>query len=166
MEAGDVVDVLDALEARGLKVWVDGGWGVDALLGEETRPHDDVDLVVELLALPVVVEALAELGFVVAEDHAPVRVVLRTADGRQADLHPVTFDQEGTGWQVGAAVDGSDCPYPAEGFERGRILDRAVPCLGPALQIEHHRGYEPRPRDRVDMAHLARRFDLSLPEGY
>jgi lincosamide nucleotidyltransferase A/C/D/E len=163
VEAGDVVDVLDALAARGLRVWLDGGWGVDALLGEETRAHDDVDLVVELAALAEVEEVLGELGFRVAEDHAPVRVVLRAADGRQADLHPVTFDQEGTGWQVGAAADGSDCPYPADGFDSGRILDRPVPCLGPALQIEHHRGYRPRRRDRVD---LARRFGLSLPEGY
>jgi lincosamide nucleotidyltransferase A/C/D/E len=166
VEAGDVIDVLDALAARGLKVWVDGGWGVDALLGEQTRPHDDVDLVVELVALPVVVEAFAGLGFRVAEDHAPVRVVLRAVDGRQADLHPVTFDDQGTGWQVGASADGSDCPYPAGGFDRGRILDRAVPCLGAALQVEHHRGYEPRHRDRVDMAQLARRFGLSLPEAY
>jgi lincosamide nucleotidyltransferase A/C/D/E len=161
-----VLAVLAVLEAKGLRIWLDGGWGVDALLGEQTRSHEDVDLVVELAALADVVETLGGLGFAMAEDHAPVRVVLRAGDGRQADLHPVTFDDEGTGWQVGAAADGSDCPYPAEGFDRGWILDRAVPCLGAALQIQHHRGYEPRQRDRVDLAHLARRFGLSLPEDY
>ena len=166
MEAGDVVDVLDALEASGLKVWLDGGWGVDTLLGEQTRPHDDVDLVVEVVALPGVLEALGGLGFSLAEDYSPVRVVLRAADGRRADLHPVTFDEERTGWQVGGSADGSDCPYPAQGFDQGRILDRIVPCLGPELQVEHHRGYEPRDRDRVDMANLTRRFILSPPEGY
>jgi lincosamide nucleotidyltransferase A/C/D/E len=166
VEADEVLSVLDALGREGLKVWLDGGWGVDALLGEETRPHGDVDLVVELAALPRVLQTLETVGFRLAEDHAPVRVVLQTLDGRQADLHPVVFDDEGTGWQRGASPDGSDCPYPAAGFGHGRILGRSVPCLGPELQLEHHSGYRPRDRDRADMALLARRFSLSLPSSY
>ena len=163
LPAAEVLRVLEALQAADLRVWLDGGWGVDALLGEETRPHDDVDLVVELGALPEVLDALGTLGYAVHEDRSPVRVVLRSADGRQADLHPVTFDEDGTGWQTGASADGSDCPYPAGGFGEGRILGRPVPCLSPELQVEHHGGYAPREHDRTDMAHLARRFGLSLP---
>ena len=37
MPAGEVVAVLDAMAARAVDVWVDGGWGVDALLGRQTR---------------------------------------------------------------------------------------------------------------------------------
>jgi lincosamide nucleotidyltransferase A/C/D/E len=162
VRAVDVLGVLDALQAKGLRVWLDGGWGVDALLGEETRGHEDLDLVVEFEALTDVMAALSALGFHLAQDNSPVRLVLRTPDGRQADLHPVTFAQDGTAWQRGASPDGSDCPYPAWGFGHGRILDRPVPCLTAELQLEHHRGYEPRERDRVDMAHLGRRFGLSL----
>jgi hypothetical protein len=33
MTATDVLEVLGRLEAAGLAVWVDGGWGVDALVG-------------------------------------------------------------------------------------------------------------------------------------
>ncbi len=113
VEAQDVLSLLDLLQRGGLKVWLDGGWGVDALLGQETRPHGDVDLVVELVALPLVLPTLETVGFRLAEDHGPVRVVLRAMDGRQADLHPVVFDDDGTGWQRGASPDGSDCPYPA-----------------------------------------------------
>jgi lincosamide nucleotidyltransferase A/C/D/E len=36
----DVLGVLDRLDAAGIEWWVDGGWGIDALLGEETRPHE------------------------------------------------------------------------------------------------------------------------------
>jgi lincosamide nucleotidyltransferase A/C/D/E len=121
----DVLNVVGELQARSLRVWVDGGWGVDALLGEVTRSHDDVDLVVELQALPEVCECLSSLEFSVSEDLSPVRVVLRSPDGRQIDLHPVTFADDGTGWQVGASPDGSDCPYPPEGFAVGQILHRA-----------------------------------------
>jgi lincosamide nucleotidyltransferase A/C/D/E len=147
-------------------VWIDGGWGVDALLGEVTRFHDDVDLVVELGTLPEVYEGLFCLGLSVSEDLSPVRVVLRSPDGRQVDLHPVTFAEDGTGWQVGASPDGSDCPYPPEGFATGQILETFVPCLSAELQLEHHSGYTPRDRDRGDMARLASRFGLDLPSSY
>ena len=120
--------------------------------------HDDVDLVVELMALPEVYQCLSPLGLSVSEDHAPVRVVLRSPDGRQVDLHPVTFDEDGTGWQVGASPDGSDCPYPPVGFASGEILGNAAPCLSAELQLEHHRGYTPRDRDRRDAVLLASRF--------
>jgi hypothetical protein len=39
LDASDVVVVLDQLERAGLVVWLDGGWGVDALLGYRGRPH-------------------------------------------------------------------------------------------------------------------------------
>ena len=45
-----VLEVVQALERAHLAVWIDGGWGVDAVLGTQTRDHHDVDLVVELSA--------------------------------------------------------------------------------------------------------------------
>ena len=166
MQPEEVLWIIDRLGERGLRVWLDGGWGVDALLGEVTRSHEDVDLVIELLALSDVIEALESLGLSVSENLAPVRVVLTSADGRRADLHPVTFVEDGTGWQSGASPDGSDCPYPPEGFTEGHILDIVVPCISPELQLEHHSGYEPRNRDRQDMALLSGRFGLTLPDRY
>jgi lincosamide nucleotidyltransferase A/C/D/E len=166
MQPPEVLSVLDVIFARGLRVWLDGGWGVDALLGEVTRHHEDVDLVVELEVISDVLESLETLGYSVTEDHSPVRVVLQSPDGRQVDLHPVTFDADGTGWQLGASSDGSDCPYPVWGFGHGQVLGREVPCLTPELQLEHHRGYEPRDRDRLDMARLESRFGLTLPDPY
>lgn len=166
MRAEAVVDVLDALRAVGLRAWLDGGWGIDALLGEQTREHEDVDIVVALGRVEDVVAALMPLGFVLSEDYLPTRVIFRSADGRHVDIHPVTFDVEGTGWQRGAAPDGSDAAYPADGFCEGLVLGRVVPCLTPELQMEHHRGYEPRDRDRADLARLADRFGVALPSGY
>jgi len=45
----------------------------------------------------------------------------------------------------------------------GQIADQSVPCLGPAVQIDHHSGYVPRPHDLEDMLRLTARFDLQLP---
>jgi lincosamide nucleotidyltransferase A/C/D/E len=46
MEEDDVLSVARCLEAAGLEFWFDGGWGVDAVLGRQTREHGDLDLVV------------------------------------------------------------------------------------------------------------------------
>jgi lincosamide nucleotidyltransferase A/C/D/E len=43
----DVIDVLDALEAESVHHWVAGGWGVDILVGSQTRAHRDLDLAVD-----------------------------------------------------------------------------------------------------------------------
>ena len=32
MEAVDVLDLYNALQKLGVEIWIDGGWGVDALL--------------------------------------------------------------------------------------------------------------------------------------
>src|SRR5512133_3229816 len=44
MTCEDAIEVLAALDAGGIDYWVDGGWGIDALVGEQTRIHHDLDL--------------------------------------------------------------------------------------------------------------------------
>ena len=39
----DVIELYNALNQVQISIWIDGGWGVDALLGEQTRAHKDVD---------------------------------------------------------------------------------------------------------------------------
>jgi lincosamide nucleotidyltransferase A/C/D/E len=162
----DVRTVVEAAHRAGLTIWLDGGWGIDALLGCENREHDDLDVVVETSDIGAFQTALAGHGYTVAEDHLPTRLVLRTKDGRQVDVHPVTFDAAGTGWQAGALPDGSDCPYPSQSFTTGAIEGIVVGCLTPDLQVEHHRGYEPTSKDRHDMNLLARAFGIDLPDSY
>ncbi len=41
----DVISISQLLEADGIQVWLTGGWGIDALLGEQTRPHKDLDVI-------------------------------------------------------------------------------------------------------------------------
>ncbi len=40
----DLFEVLDMIEQLGIRYWLDGGWGVDALVGRQTREHRDVDI--------------------------------------------------------------------------------------------------------------------------
>jgi lincosamide nucleotidyltransferase A/C/D/E len=166
MSSHRVVVLLDVVAAAGVRAWLDGGWGVDALLGDQHREHDDLDLVVPLEQVGEVRAALRPWGFSVAEDRLPTRLVLRTADGEQVDLHPVTFDSNGRGSQSQAAPDGTDCVYPAEQFTHGVVGGRTVACVGPLTQLAHHSGYRPTPRDVDDMRRLTSQFGLATPAGY
>lgn len=165
MGTDDVREVLTCLEASGIAVWLDGGWGVDALLGEQTRPHDDLDIVMAMAQLGAAQDALRVLGFVLMVDELPTRCVLRDAGDRRIDVHPVAFDAEGGGLQ--RQPDGSDFRYPPEGLAgTGTIAGRPVRCLTPELQLRCHLAYEPDADDRHDMRLLCARFGLVLPEIY
>ena len=47
MNSGDVVDLYRTIKQLGVELWINGGWDVDALLGEQTRPHKDLDITIQ-----------------------------------------------------------------------------------------------------------------------
>jgi lincosamide nucleotidyltransferase A/C/D/E len=156
MSADDVLALLDTLSSRNVVAWLDGGWGVDALLGEQTREHDDVDLVLNRSDLGAVLALLDAEGFAVERDWLPTAIALRDADARAVDLHPVDPTEDGGGDQV--LTEGS---YHYGPPVTGLIEGRGVPCCSVETQVEIHQGFEPDANDRADMAHLAKRFGIS-----
>ena len=64
MDASTVRRFVPQLEQAGIPVWLDGGWGIDALLGRETRPHHDLDLIVRVSDVLKVLDVLQPAGFV------------------------------------------------------------------------------------------------------
>lgn len=154
MEHAEVHRVLDALAAAGSRAWVAGGWGVDALVGRQTRPHRDLDLALDATGEAAALGALAPLGYAVETDWRPVRVELAAPGGRWVDLHPVSFDARGGGTQAG--LDGVTFDYPAGCFVTGTIGGRVVGCLSAAQQVAFYTGYPPRAVDLADLALLGR----------
>jgi lincosamide nucleotidyltransferase A/C/D/E len=164
MDAQEVLDVLDALDAAGVRAGVTGGWGIDALLRRQTRPHGDVDLGVPSDAVDTAIEALRLLGYGIVADERPARIVLEGSTGK-VDLHPIVILPSGAGVQTG--FDGQTFEYPPGSLEaEGEIGGRSVRCGTPGLQVTFHRGYEPRDHDRLDMAALAEAFGLTLEPPY
>lgn len=164
MNGAEVVRVLDALEAVGIPAGISGGWGIDALLRRETRPHGDLDLGVGAEDVDRAIEVMRPLGYAVTLDERPARVVLHSDVG-QVDLHPIVWDASGAGVQTGLAGELFD--YPAGSLDaEGLIAGRTVRCATPDLQLAFHAHYEPRDHDRRDMAALADEFGLSLPPSY
>jgi lincosamide nucleotidyltransferase A/C/D/E len=164
MAAADVLAVVRALEADGIAVWLDGGWGVDALLEQETREHDDLDVVLELAHARQVAESLRRLGYELVAGGAPKSFVLVDSDGRQVDVHPVTFDAEGGG--VYQMDDGKTWVYPAQGFTgRGTVAGERVRCLSPEVQVRVHAGYELTDKDYRELWLLRERFGVEPPDS-
>ena len=165
LDASDVLVVLDQLDREGLVVWLDGGWGVDALVGRHSRPHQDLDLVIARHDCAAAQAALAGLGFqpdLAAVPGWPAQLLLADAGGRRVDLHVVVFDGHGNGWQeLGGGAWGA---YPAEGLTGvGVVGGRQVRCLTPQLQVRHHLGYALDASDHHDLALLAERFGVAVP---
>ncbi|NUT38935.1 MAG: amino acid transporter [Thermoactinospora sp.] len=155
-ETAEVLRVLALLRAAGCQVWVGGGWGVDALLGRVTRDHGDLDLMHRSEQEPAVMETLGGIGYREVFDIVPgrpARFVMRGEAGHEIDLHPLTFQADGSALQP-ADDAGGTFRYPADCFVEGAVHGARVPCLSAAQQRHFHSGYEPRERDLLDMAAL------------
>lgn len=161
MTESDVLTVLDGLIHAGVDVWIAGGWAVDAVVGEPTRRHRDLDLAVRSDRLDTATEVLGREAYAITLDLRPVRVVMEAPGGRSVDLHPVTFDATGFGRQVGD--EGRVYEYLPDGFGTGRIGGRSVPCLTAEQLVRFHLGYEPQDHDRMDMATLRDRLGVVVP---
>jgi lincosamide nucleotidyltransferase A/C/D/E len=159
VDAEDVVEVVAFLEGLGVEVWLDGGWGVDALLGRQTRPHGDLDVVVPLGDVTRVQAALLRRGYLLVRGGAPLSFKMADGGGRQVDVHSVSFNRSGEG--LFEMENGDEWLCPAAGFEGvGEVFGRGVTCLSPDARVQRlwRSGYE---LDQVhidDLTALSERF--------
>jgi lincosamide nucleotidyltransferase A/C/D/E len=155
MEAGDVLLLYRAFDDAGAPVWVMGGWGVDALLGKQTRQHHDLDVLIEVAHLERLRLCLVALGFALAytwddevwwvrDDHwssnleQPTAFVYRHDDGREVDVHVIRMTEHGEVQMLWNA------PYAfqSRGLRgAGSIAGHAVRCLSLETQLRAHTGY-------------------------
>ena len=136
----------------GVRFWLAGGWGVDALAGRQTRPHRDLDLLVDARDEEPTLQVLGDLGYAVETDWRPIRVELVRPGSGWVDAHPVVFDADGNGVQAGP--DGTEFRYPAATFTTGRLGGIVVGCVSAAAQRTAHAGHASRPQDQHDLAVL------------
>lgn len=148
------------LQRRGVRLWLMGGWGVDALLGRQTREHHDVDVLVEAESLEPFVRRLDALGYALAyvwDDETwwvgerPTAFVHAHPDGREVDVHTVRV----TGGEV-ETLGTLPYAFTAEGL-RGRGVVGGVPvnCLTAEMQRAAHTGYDLPPHHEADLRLLA-----------
>jgi lincosamide nucleotidyltransferase A/C/D/E len=156
-----VLALMDALAAAGVSSWVAGGWGVDALIGHQTRRHYDLDLVVSDTRgnIERMERVLSRAGFRpgVREFNPGLAMPLRHAwqddNGYTVEVMPVTFGKP---------------PFSGESlFTGGALSGHTVPCLSVRLQAVLHKGYEARAVDLADMEALRTRGNQAewVPPG-
>lgn len=165
LTASDAVEIIGLLESAGVTVWVDGGWGVDALLDEQTRSHADLDIDVPATDLPALHRVLAAHGFVhtPAPDDRPWNFVMTDGRGRALDVHVLRMDRAGNGWY--GPPDDQWLGWPAEDLTAvGTIAGRTVRCPSARWQMDSHDGYAVDADDRADLRALCDHFGLPLPD--
>jgi len=126
--AKDVVELYKCLVQNNIKIWLDGGWGVDALLGQQTRLHSDLDIIIESRHLELLSKILKSRGYkeIPRDDSSSWNFILADAFGHEVDIHVVDFDVHGHGI-YGPKERG--VYYPAAAFVgKGNILDLQVNC--------------------------------------
>lgn len=149
----EVLRVLDRLDEAGCRYWLEGGWGVDALLGAPTRSHRDLDIDLHADDEVLTLTLLHGLGYAIETDWRPNRVELVAPDRGWVDLHPLQVNPDGSARQ--AALGEGFHEFPAAYFTTGALHQRPVPCVSLEAQLAFHTGYDHRPSDHHDLALLA-----------
>jgi lincosamide nucleotidyltransferase A/C/D/E len=163
--ASHVLRILGILHGADVETWVAGGWGIDALLGAESREHRDLDVLIPHSETIASYETLRGAGFRLTTDRFPTRFEMIDGAGSVVDVHPIRL-LEGGGAEL-ELTDGRSWTYEASSLDgHGVIGDEPVRCLSVEEQVRTHVGYEPTAVDIGDMRRLAQRFGLDLPEPY
>src|SRR6266542_5091018 len=99
MTSTDVIDFYTTLENLGIEMWVDGGWGVDALLGKQKRPHKDLDIAIQQKDVPKLRALLEVRGYkeIKLEEAQPWNFVLGDDKDHEIDVHVILFDDKRNG---------------------------------------------------------------------
>jgi lincosamide nucleotidyltransferase A/C/D/E len=155
MPAELVIELVQALRTRGADPCVGGGWAVDALVGRQTRRHDDLDLWLPAADLDPAIAGFAALGIdrlLPWGGDRPWNFVLHDGGSRRVDLHLYEVLSDGS-LHYGSVVSGHR--FPAAALQgAGAIGGHQVRCDAAEWSLRWHTGYRPREVDRHDIALL------------
>lgn len=161
MKAKDALELYLLFVENNIETWVDGGWGVDALLGKQTRKHSDLDIAIWHKDVTKLRQLLEARGYtdVSRDDTWECNFVLGDKHGRQVDIHTFTLDKNGKN-VFGLAYQGIHL-----GGE-GRISGRKVKTINPKSLVKFHTGYEIDEEDYEDTLALCKKFGIAQPKEH
>ncbi len=150
MSAARVREIYQLLTGEGVRCWIVGGWGIDALLGRETRKHKDLDVLLVSHEHMRAWQLLHRAGFSLCyrweenEDVAwggpggmtlPTAYVLTDGEGGQVDIH-VLRDDLSPMWIT-------DREFEAGALDASGTIDGlTVACMSAPMQRIAHTGYD------------------------
>jgi lincosamide nucleotidyltransferase A/C/D/E len=168
MTTEDVIKLYSNFEKHGIKIWLDGGWAVDALLGKQMRTHKDLDIVLEQKDAPKAREFLEGQGYkdVPRDDTSPWNFLMGDDKGREVDFHAIVFDEKGNGL-YGPPEKG--VMFPAESLTgEGKIEGTRVRCISAEYMVKFMAPWLQKHGNKYSEAILAlcQKFSISLPSEY
>lgn len=158
MPAETVVELYNLFEDNGVQIWVDGGWGVDSLLEEQTREHADLDIALDHAHESKMRELLSERGYKVVMTNDKTEWNYMLGDGQhEIDVHIFGFDEAGNNTY--------GTKYPKESLTgTGTINGQPVRTIDPKWMVQFHTRYELSEADRHDVKALCEKFGIELHE--
>jgi lincosamide nucleotidyltransferase A/C/D/E len=140
--------------------------GVDALLSKQTRPHPDLDILIQWKDVPQFRALLEGEGYreIKLEIARPENFVLGDAGGHEVDVHVIDVDGEGN-----VVYRHSDSAEIFPGIlltGRGSIEGRTVRCITPEWQVKWHTGYKLGECDYRDVPALCDKFGIEYPPEF
>ena len=176
ISAEEVICIYQRLSNRGIQLWVIGGWGIDALLGEQTRPHKDLDVLMLVDDVVRTRQFLRSDGYSLKElwsencwttdaqrNKVATAFVLRDAEGHELDAHAMRLDNEGNGipaWTVDEGIIFTQ--QDLDGV--GTIAGLTVRCITPEAQMRFHVDYALPEKHQRDLDRLHERFGVAYPD--
>jgi lincosamide nucleotidyltransferase A/C/D/E len=110
MTAEDLIFLYRLFTINTIRTWIIGGWGIDALFGEQTRTHKDLDILVLVDDVARFQNLLEQEGFHFAylwEENRFVQdsqgnetataFVWQADSGREIDVHAMGLNDQGDG---------------------------------------------------------------------
>lgn len=129
MTSIEVIDIYNKLEKLGIKIWIDGGWSVDALLGEQTREHLDLDIAINQKDVASFIDFLKNENYKEVRRDSEHNLVFGDSLGREIDMHAFITDAEEN--VVGGIM------YPTQSLTGSGILDgHNVRCISPEYMVQ------------------------------
>lgn len=161
MEAEDVIAMVTLLNKYHIEVIVDGGWGVDALLGRQTRSHADLDIAIDHENVPKIRRILKLHGYhdIPRDDSHEYNFVMGDENGHILDIHTYHFDESGN------LVKGLDYPFDSLNG-KGMVGGSPVRCITLDWMVKFHSGYQLDENDYRDVKALCEQFGIPLPPEF
>jgi hypothetical protein len=160
------VEVQEWLHSLSVPWWIAGGWALDLFLGEETRPHEDIDVGIFRKDTLSVCASLSEWEFFEAREGSLTRLAARMAP-REAVNSLWSRRLNKCEWELELMLDegGGD----SWAFRRNAKIERSLDCaihhsadgipyLAPEIQLLY-KSKAIRSKDQIDFDTVVDRMD-------
>ncbi len=166
MTSQKVIKLYKKLESLEIFIWIDGGWAVDALLEKQTRPHKDLDIVIQQKDVEKLQQVLQEQAYkdVPQDDTGPWNFVLGDNSGHLIDVHVIELDAAGHGIY---GPKERNVFYPASSLSgEGMIEGTKIRCISADYMVQSRTGYQWQEKDFKDVQALCEKFGITYPQDY